>query len=71
MMQNNNDVDFKLVESYIKLSGNQLFTKAVIDRDSFEFTNINGILNLWIKVFYITNPYVANYYRVFKQILNI
>jgi hypothetical protein len=65
MMQNNNDVDFKLVDTYIKLSGNQLLTKAVIDRDTFEFENINGILSLWIKLYYITNPYIANYYKVF------
>ncbi len=63
-MQNDNDVDFKLVETFIKLSGDQLLTKEIIDRDKFEFSNINGILNLWVKVFYVTNPYAANYYKV-------
>ncbi len=62
-------VNFDLASQYVKvvsteLGAHQLVTRAIIDRDSNEFEALNGVLNLWIKCFYLTNPFSANYYKV-------
>ena len=67
-----NDINFDLVKTYIQTTPhNQLQTLATIYRDSNEFTNLDGVLRLWAKVYYNTNPNNANYYKVFAILFGI
>lgn len=59
------DIDFQLISKYIYIEGNNVLkTKSAIDRDLYEFTSINGILNLWAKVYTTANPTNLNYFKV-------
>lgn len=59
------DVDFKLISNFITInSENELQTINVVNRDSFQFSSLNGILKLWVKVYFKTSPAKANFYKV-------
>jgi hypothetical protein len=56
------------VRNYFEIANyNQIQTLASIDRDSFEISNMDGIIRLWVKVYYIKSPSIANYYMVKKK----
>jgi len=51
---------------YFRIS-NVSFLQSVqtIDRDAGAFFDLDGVISIWIKTFYKTNPYIANYYEVY------
>ena len=58
-------MNFGIVKNHLKLTkSNQLQTIRIIHRDSNVFTDLDGIINVWIKVFYKNSPIIANYYKV-------
>jgi hypothetical protein len=60
-----NDVNFELVRNYFEIANyNQIKTIAIIDRDSFEISNMDGIVRLWVKVYYTKSPSIVNYHKV-------
>lgn len=65
MKKDFSDVDFNLVRNHIQIkSGNQLQTNNPIDRDSIVLSYVDGVINLWIKAFYLNIPFICNYYKV-------
>lgn len=59
------DVRFEIVNRYLTIdSSNNIFTLALIDRDSPEFTSINGILKAWVKITNKIRPDILNYFKV-------
>jgi len=63
------DVDFDLVRNYFGVNReNELQSISYIDRDSFVFTSINGLVRMWVKGFFKSNPYNMNYFKVSSKI---
>jgi len=59
------DFNYGMVKNHIQLNDkNELQTIRVINRDSNVITDLDGIIYLWIKVFYKSNPSIANYFKV-------
>ena len=62
--------DFKLISNYITINtANELVAINDFDRDSFQFSSVNGVLILWAKVFLKINPINSNYFKVKNSLL--
>lgn len=59
------DLNFGIVKNHLQLTKeNELQTIRTINRDSNVFTDLDGLIYMWVKVFYKTNPNIVNYYKV-------
>jgi len=59
------DFNYGIVKNHLQITNkSELQTIRIINRDSNVFTNLDGLIHIWIKVFYKSNPINANYFKV-------